>query len=468
MSVGPVGRRQFVLSPRPTEVPHGFVPHELRSGWHLSTCPTLPVTRAVSTQGRDRILLGVATDTAGRDLTHDLGQLDRAGLETAYRAWSGRWVLIDDEEVHLDGTGLLSVYRREDVLASTPALLPGAGVPDRPLHLAHILNFQPGPGTGIDGVTRLVPSQVLSLRDGSIRTRALAHPQQVAEHDAPALVEEVGRLLLAAVAGAAELGPVVVPLTAGYDSRLLLAACMELGVRPRLVTQRYPALPAGDRRLAPLLAERLGLRHEFVDRGVHDPGLAVRYDQQVAGLVREADRDFFAHDQFGWVHEGDVLLRGTALDYTRGGMHSWLEGVELDAGPLARALGADPAQRDGLARWVAWARSDPQPMTLHDRFCIEQMLCSYTAVTETALDLLAPHSVMPGNSTAYQEAALSLPLSWRKTDRHHAELVARWAPAIADVPYNPPRTAREKIRRIPAALRRRARGVAAWVATQGS
>lgn len=461
---GPLGRRQFIVTRSPFVPPTGYVHHEIPTG-HLYACPALPVQTIQTAHGRVRVLIGIATNGQGGSVGKELSDFDSTSLMDTYRGWSGRWVLIEHDELHLDATGMLSVYRHGDTLASTPAILPNVDTgPPRVKH-GLLLNFQPGPTTGIPGVTRVLPSQILSLRDGSLRSRPLPHPSEVESREAPSWIEHVGELLLESVASAAQLGPVVVPLTAGYDSRLLLAACVRLRVRPRLVTQLYPAIRAGDRRLPPLMASRLGLSHSFVARGRRAGRFADLYDRQVAGLVQETDRLFFEYQQYGWLQEGDVLLRGTALQYARDGLHSEMQGATFDPASLAHAFGATAEQREGLARWVEWVRADPQPVSPHDRFCLEQMLASYTAVTETALDLLAPRSVMPGNSIAFQEAALSLPLGWRKASRHHTELVSRWAPAIASIPFNPRRTAREKVRRIPAALARRWHGAAARAAT---
>lgn len=462
---GPLGRRQFLLSPDPVEAPPWFGRHEL-GGWHLYACPTLPVALVTGPRGRPRALLGVAVDDGGGDVLTALRQLGADDLMRAYRSWSGRWVLVDDHEVHLDATGMLSAYLCGGLVASTPALLPGLEVPCRDLRQEHILPFFPGPDTGIPGVRRLLPGQVLQLETGEVRPRRLPDPAEVGESDAPAVLEELGSRLLASVAATATLGRVVVPLTAGYDSRLALAACVELGIEPLLVTQGYPGMTRGDRDLPPLMAARLGLRHDMVPPGPRSAARGQLYDRQVAGLVREGDRAFMEKGQFAWLRPGDVLLRGVLFDGTRGAMHARFDGVELDADQLAWALGADDEQRKALRTWVGTVRADPQTLGLHDRFWYDQKCASYAAVSETALDLLAPHSVLPGNSVTYQELALSLPWSWRRTSRHHTELVSRWAPAIADVPYNPPRRRVERLSRIPGAVRRRARSFAARRSSQ--
>lgn len=114
-----------------------------------------------------------------------------------------------------------------------------------------------------------------------------------------------------------------------------------------------------------------------------------------------------------------------------------------------------------MRRWVDWVKKDPQPISLHDRLCLEQRDASYAATAELALDLMAPHSMLPGNSGIYQETAFSLPLEWQFASRHHTVLVDRWAPALADLPYNPPLTKRERLLRAGGTVRRRARRVLA-------
>ncbi|HSP60029.1 MAG TPA: hypothetical protein VLO09_03125 [Ornithinimicrobium sp.] len=466
--IGPVGRRQFLLTRTPVQAPPGFH-HQVHADWHLYTCPGLPTLRATGPAGRPRVLLGVATGTApgAGDPGHQLRTLGPTELEPAYRSWSGRWVLLDGSEIHQDALGMLPVLHRRDRVASAPPLVaPGAAPPDLGLRTEHMMPYLPGPQTGLDGVLRLLPGQVLDLRTGSTRPRALVAPQEVGEDRAEDVLERLGELLLAAVRGAAEVGPLVVPLTAGYDSRLALAASVRLGLRPRLVTQLHPGMSTADRRSPAVMAQRLGLVHEAVRPGPRDRGKGRLYDEQVGGLIRETDRTFFERGQFDCFSAGDVLLRGVAFDGTRAAMQERLADAPLDAAVFAVALGATPVQQRALAEWVRTVRADPQGMSVHDRFWLDQKCASYAATTELALDLVGVHSVLPGNSADYQAAALSLPWTWRRASRHHTELVARWAPQIADIPYNPPLTRVDRWRRLGGTARRRGRSLAARLRRQ--
>lgn len=464
---GTVGRRQFLLSEREVEAPSWFV-HERWGQAHLYRCPSLPVLRLAGPDGTDRVLLGVALPTGGTLPEEDMARLDGRELEAAYRRWSGRWVLLSDGEVHPDAFAMLSVYYLTGAVASSPAVLPGAKIERTGFRPEHLLSYHPGPTTGIPAVRRVLPGEVLSWTSGVVRSRRLPEVREVEEAEAGSLVDELAEVLLAEVRSAARLGEVVVPLTAGYDSRLVLAACVAAGVGPRLITQAYPSMSEGDRRLPPLMAGRLGLEHELVRPGKRNAEAGRRYDDQVAGLVRERDRDFVERGQFGWLHEGDVVLRGIMFDGTRSGYGELLSGVELNARQLAEVFGATPDQEAALAIWVRGVHADPQTLRWDHRFWFDQKCASYAAVSETALDLFAPHSVMPGNSVRYQELALSLPWVWRRESRHHRELVARWAPEIADVPYNPPRGLTSRAARIPGALQRRVRTLAALARGLGS
>lgn len=313
--IGPVGRRQFVLST--DSPPPGFVTHRLTSGT-LHTCPSLPVRRIEGPSGSERVLLGVATHTSGGDVTQDLARVPTSALARATHHWTGRWVLLDGDEVHMDATGMLSVFYRGRTIASTPALLGGQpSVP--PPRREHRMPYLPGPATAVPGVDRLLPSQRLSLIDGQIRSRPLIHPMPVSSAEAPALVDQLGEIMLESVRTAAELGPVVLPLTGGYDSRLILAACVRLGLSPRLVTQAYFGMARSDIDLPQKMGRRLGLPHEVIRRGPRDRQMGKLYDDQVSHLLGEQDRTFLEYQQFGWLNEGDVLLRGIMLDDARGG-----------------------------------------------------------------------------------------------------------------------------------------------------
>ena len=92
-----------------------------------------------------------------------------------------------------------------------------------------------------------------------------------------------------------DVGQWVLPLSGGRDSRALLAFMVENGLRPRCITWTTRASrrrPLSDAFIAPLVARRFGVEHEFVWLDGHGEEPAVALDRFIA--VVEGRSDEFA------------------------------------------------------------------------------------------------------------------------------------------------------------------------------
>lgn len=452
--LGPLFRRQFILSTRGpgAAAPSFFHQLSIPAG-HLHHCPELPVQQVTGADGHQWTLLGTPLETSGgRTAAQTLGTTSVEAVTEAYRSWDGRWLLLGEDSVHTDCMGYIPGFYDDAAVSSTPGLLRPGKMPRPRLVRGEVCDWFPAPGSGLRGVRRLLPSQTLRLTGRSVRPRPLPLPAEEQPDDALAAME---RMLVTAVR-AIEAPRLVVPLTSGWDSRLILAACVAAGVEVRSVTLSYPEISRADRALPPRLAQKVGVEHVYVRPGRRDRAAARLYDRQVAGHIVEADRRFLVRGQYDWTRPGDVLLRGTSLDGTRGSFYRDLPDGPPDIGSLSAALLPSPFQREGLEAYLRWIEENPQPITWQNRFDLEQGTGTWAATSDVALDLTDGHGINLGNSTAYQSAAFTLPEDYRTRSGHHADLIGRMAPALLDLPVNPPENRWLQPGRIPAALRRRA------------
>lgn len=452
---GRLFRRQFMLSDEPSELaPSGFEHAELADG-HLYHCPSLPVAHLVDADHTRWTLLGEAfPGPDSRDLEEAMRSCSTGAVPDAYRSWDGRWVLIGNGEVHTDLRGSIPVFYTYHSLASTPGILrPG----ERPLHQltkSERCDWFPAPGTGFQGVSRVLPSQVLTLGDRSCLARALPTPAQLSPGDVIGTMRDLLRTTIQTL----DCDRIVVPVTAGWDSRLVLSACVDAGVEALCVTLTYPQISKADWGLPPLLAKAVGYEHRRVGpgpRGERSPEAGDMYDAQVGGHIREMDRRFFERGQYDWVRPGDAILRGLSLDTLRRRHHVWPpDGVE-DADSLVRWLQPSAVQEAGLRRYLAWIQEDPQPLPFGFRYSLEQGESAWASLSEVALDLTPGRSLNPGNSWLFADTVLSLPLEARARSEHHRVVIEQNAPRLLDHPVNPAES-RWRPRRLAAALQRRA------------
>jgi hypothetical protein len=475
-------RRQFWIGPA-HEAPAlpGWVQRPLGGGRCLAHDPDLRVTAVQARDDSTWWLLGLAvqTDRTRPDPAGDIARAPTADAVAACAAtWTGRWLLLGRDVLYTDAGALLSCYVRPAVSAagvcvsSSAALLIAPIAPtvsaatNPPLTHRVGMDWYPMPGARHVALTRLLPSRALRLSDGAVSPRAL-----VGSLESPLPYETVldglAAYLTDAIRRVAEdvRGTILVPLTSGYDSRLLLAAAVRAGVAVRTYTSASATMPEYDRTLPPVLAAAVGVPHRW-DRwdrpGAFDPERQRTYDAHTAGQVVETMRDAMSRTPTDVVAPDDLVLPGTVFELGRAFYWSKLPtGVSAEPAEPAvvtRALGQapHPSILASLGEWNAWVRKTPHPgLDWRDRFYLEQRTAGWAAALMQGADLL-DHQLLPiANARAFFDLVLQVPPDIRRRSQHHVDLIQRLAPALAVFPFNPPaplyrrllRAARVRLRR---------------------
>jgi hypothetical protein len=377
-----------------------------------------------------------------------------------YRHWAGRWVLVGEDALHADACCALGCFYRNagDAvwISSSPALindLPGVDpAPEIGPPLPGIgkgMDWYPPPASRFVGIARLLPSQTLDLRDGTVHGRGLPAPVPQSAPYAD-LIDTAAGLLKNTVAAYAEAGGELwLPLTGGYDSRLVLAAAVAVGAPVLTYTFERPGMSAGDRELPARLSELVGVQHRFLrPRFAADGERELLFDVHCAGHSIEIDRQYFARGAWDQLPEWAVLLRGGVFEVARGFYHARFpaelppeeEAVRLltDVFQLDRFHNGSTAHRLGICEFLAWLRANPEAgLDWRDRMYMEQTVAGWLASAAQALDLFSPELAYPGNSHELLSVLLSIDPEARRASRHHVDLIERLAPPLAVVPFNP-------------------------------
>jgi hypothetical protein len=464
-------RRQFIVGPEPVAAAPGWMSTELGSSLYLSHCPDLTVVSTTDRRGVRWWLLGIAVQSE-RDAPSPLEQLaghEGGDLLETYRSWAGRWALIGDSQLHLDACGILGCFYRtihrdlatELWASSSPALisaLPGREHIERSapaLRWGKGMEWYPPPRSGFPGINRLLPSQILSL-DPEAELRVVARPVLL-DAGEPTYEQALDSLESSLVAALSRLGErkesVWLPLTAGYDSRLILAAARHLELPLNTYTHESPFMASGDRRLPPLLAGKVGYEHQFNRPGRFSLRRQRLFDTHTARNCVEVDRRYVAHRQWEALPAPALILRGASL--TRCTDHRTFPRpagdvfqVIADRFHFAEYNRHSYAHFDGIAAWLDWiARTPPRGLDWHDRFFIEQDTGGWVSAVEQALDVTAYDRVYIANSHLYISNAMTLSKDIRRSSRHHVDLIERLAPELLGFPFNPPEGAKLKFTR---------------------
>jgi len=262
---------QFFLSRKEPSLPW---PTSTIDGWNLATDSRLPVVRIHSMGEPVGWLLGQATTLDGRIVTEDL-QLPTGNVEDFIYSFGGRFVVILPSlgRIYLDSFGLLStVYcAHAGIVASTPSLISyDDRTPDRTELLA-VMGIPYKKGRFPNGLTcrenveRILPNHYLDLQTWkTVRHWPGAEPfEPVDPADAAAEIAEIAKNQLRAIY---EHGPATLMLTAGRDSRLLLACSRAFAQQLDCITMDFnDSLSLIDLSTAPKLAARAGVRHRVMN-----------------------------------------------------------------------------------------------------------------------------------------------------------------------------------------------------------
>ena len=378
-------RGQFVLGPRFVEELDGWQRHTLGPGLLLTAHPDLEVT-TLGSERRWLALVGYMLDpldpaATNADVLASLMEALTAGqdLFRATARFGGRWILInaDGPRIRLfhDAVGVRQVYYTEVSrvgalwCASQPGLL-GDTLHLQPhaeaLAIISSIDWPdgehrlPGASSPFVGVRRLLPNHYLDLAGGtSHRYWPTQRLPRVAFADA---VESSAEMVRALMESAVRRFPLGISITAGRDSRLVLAAARRIAHEASYVTVAKPTQPSWDVDVPARLLPKLGLPHEVIP-------WPDQVDEEFARVFR---RNITPHQEV-WVPEayavflysrlGTVGVTGSGGEHTRVRTRKSLFGVDDDDEITPDRLVSQarmPGHPLALEELTAWLKDAPK------------------------------------------------------------------------------------------------------------
>lgn len=335
------------------------------------------------------------------------------------------------------------------------------------------VGFFVGDDTPFRHIRALPPGGTLEWNDGRLSVRSdwtRPTPSDVTRDEAidrfaEMFADSIERRLNATV------GPVVVPLSGGHDSRHILLALCAAGFPPEccVTVEPHPPWQADDVALARAIATRLGVQHVVVPR---------RADRVAAESEKNALTSFCAdeHVQFLPLREyferqpatlfdglgGDVLSQSYRLDphlhrlFADGRASEVAEIVAGDPQVVEPALSAllTPGARRRFSRERAVARlgeearryiDNPNPIA---SFFTATRMRREIALAPCAMFDVAPNVWLPFLDVPLATFLLSLPFELVRDRRLHTDVLARHYPQFGDVPLDSKRQGSARARQV--------------------
>ena len=165
-------RSQFYIGKQPKLVDENWLSHTLHNGQILSYSKSLPVRFIKDKNDNSFVLLGyavqsIATSPSPEDELRNISSLDK--IQDLYRPWSGRWVLLANDELHLDATAMLGCFYKTGndgvEVSSSAGLIVNSFVPDTYKLVKKVgADYYPLPDSGFEGLNKLMPTQILNIK----------------------------------------------------------------------------------------------------------------------------------------------------------------------------------------------------------------------------------------------------------------------------------------------------------------
>lgn len=460
-------RGQFILGPSYVDKFPGWSRYSLARDLRLTVHPDLPVTRAVS-GSRTLTLIGYILDPAepqarDRDILAPLLPMCASVYQLIERcaAFGGRWAMIaqcdDGHYLFNDALGLRQVFHTRagdgnDVWACSQ---PGIAIDALALPFdEHALQFLdshafrlhaeyrwPAIGTVLRGLYHLLPNHLMDLRSGAV-TRYWPAPvlRTVSVDEA---VERVGATLSGMMRAAAARFDLALAITAGIDSRVVLAAARPIRNQLRYMTVRQakmaddnPDLVVPHRLLA-----RLGLTHEVIRaRASMTPEFSWLFKRNV----------FLAHDHYGadaeailaWHGGRCVVVTGSGAEVGRCSFRKELAFpnrrriTALDLARLQRMR--HPYALRLFDEWLA-GLGDRGRVHVLDLFEWEQGHGNWLAMTQLEFDVAWNDIFTPYNCRELLTVLLSVEERYRGAPKYSLfrSLARKLWPEVLSEPINP-------------------------------
>ena len=435
-------------------------PSRTVGNWYLRSHPTLPVIELHDSDAHEvGWLLGYPID-GGDTILRDGSRLQAGTSRGATRILDelgGRWVAVlargAVQAVVPDAGGTMaSVYcPRERIVASTPNLVPYLDGLDDNIPLIQTMTTTAPFGyllglTPRHGVRRLLPNHTLSL--SSFETHRTWPMGDVGfDPDIDGQLERIQRGLRRTLLAASENAPCALPLTGGYDSRMLLACAWDMPEPPFVYTHEMLDAsltpdPASRRdvRIAARVAQAAGIDHHVV-RAIPPTAEDLERWQFRTSCTISAPRAWRTTTTLRSIDRRMIRMLGQGGEHGRG--HAWKPHDTPDSQltpervlQVAKATPSEETLREA-DRWLA-QMPDVDSLTALNTLYLEQWEGAWGSMIHYA-DFAGPGFTMgPFFDRGVLQAFFTLPLDYQRSGRLPQDLIARSWPALLTVPFNRP------------------------------
>jgi hypothetical protein len=239
--------------------------------------------------------------------------------------------------------------------------------------------------------------------------------------------------------------PIYLPLTAGYDSRTLLAAALSQKLEFTAFTDLRGRRSSVDAHIARRLARRYGFRHVLNWPGAKDEAGLRAYSSHTAGSEGDSGATKVLNRLYDGIPQGAITLSGGVFEVGRVFYRKRLGSIDFEElSAAARALAAefltdDSSVVEALEQWIRYRQKHPiAGMSMVELFYLDQRLGAWASANRQSSDCTGLTGLTPMNSWEAISMLLSLPSEERTHTPIQTDAMELLVPGITSAErFNP-------------------------------
>ena len=445
-----ITRRQYLISAARRELPEMCEIH-LSCGAYLYVGEDLKINYLEDAEKRKYTVLGnvFCVDAPGKCLEESVATFRGQDVNELVKNWTGRWLVIRDGGIQIDATGLMAAFYTTDrnwCISSSLALIgsvtgqaPSRGVANQGL------TWQLLPETLMDDVKCLLCTQKIEISEGTVSIIFNPWIEDYRNLGTQEKVSKIANLLKAAIVNIERFSEreVWIALTAGKDSRLVLAAALAANIKFVAYTSDHDNISSSDKLVPAKIAKDLGFLYKFIKARKIDRGKIVEYELFTAGNSKGADELFYARGQFDKIPSNAIVVRGGLFEagqqYARKTAGSEPDSFRRGIESYYRSSLTDPRQKQAFAKWLKYVDDNPISfLDIRDRMYLEQRVGGWAAAIEQALDINKWISIQIANSRSIVAILLSATTEERACLSLSYDTISLLKSELCKYPFNKP------------------------------
>ncbi|WP_156181434.1 hypothetical protein [Halomonas sp. PR-M31] len=437
-------KNNFVIGPAPVFEKEGWRNTSLGRDVVLSYSNDSNVIFSQLSDGNAFALFGFAVSVLNEDPVSILSRNSMATIDREAAFLSGRWAAFTSGRCISDASGLMGLFYREVEgcvwISSSPSILGkyiGKETTRIEWDVVHRsgIDWVPAPYTTRKEVYRLLPQRAIEPITGVISAQA---PDL---ETGPDLIQSLTNAMSQCKSNHENTW---LSLTAGLDTRVLLAIAKNTGSNFKTYTNKYKKLPKKDFKFPPRIAKLAGFGHEFW------VPTDVDAEKRKYELLEASDSFIINGENNGYIlgmgencfSSGDVVLHGAGFEVGRCYYWPKLSSEKpKDAHEILRPLNSAARSDDWYDAINCYIESLDEKLALdmdwRDRFYLDQRIGSFGAAHHFYSDYQGLKRLDIANSFWVMKLLLEYSPESRKTGTAQINVIRQVDPKLLSIPINP-------------------------------